>query len=42
GSFLLQAWVGSGWQFLLLHLVAGMAHGGIETGVTALLAKYTP
>jgi DHA1 family multidrug resistance protein-like MFS transporter len=41
GSFLLQAWVGSGWQFLLLHLVAGMAHGGIVTGVTALLARYT-
>jgi DHA1 family multidrug resistance protein-like MFS transporter len=41
GSFLLQAWVGSGWQFLLLHLVAGIAHGGIVTGVTALLARYT-
>jgi DHA1 family multidrug resistance protein-like MFS transporter len=41
GSFLLQAWVGSGWQFLLLHLVAGVAHGGIVTGVTALLARYT-
>jgi DHA1 family multidrug resistance protein-like MFS transporter len=41
GSFLLQVWVGSSWQFLLLHLVAGMAHGGIVTGVTALLARYT-
>jgi DHA1 family multidrug resistance protein-like MFS transporter len=41
GSFMLQAWVISGWQFLLLHLVAGIAHGGIVTGVTALLARYT-
>jgi DHA1 family multidrug resistance protein-like MFS transporter len=40
-SFLLQVWVGSGWQFLLLHLVAGITHGGIVTGVTALLARYT-
>ena len=37
-SFLLQAWVGSGWQFLSLHLLAGIAHGGIATGVSALLA----
>jgi MFS transporter, DHA1 family, multidrug resistance protein len=41
GSFLLQAGVGSGWQFLLLHLVAGIAHGGIVTGVSALLARFT-
>ncbi len=40
-SFLLQAWVGSGWQFLSLHLLAGIAHGGIATGVSALLARYT-
>jgi DHA1 family multidrug resistance protein-like MFS transporter len=40
-SFLLQVWVGSGWQFLALHLMAGIAHGGIVTGVTALLARYT-
>jgi DHA1 family multidrug resistance protein-like MFS transporter len=40
-SFLLQGWVGSGWQFLLLHLVAGIAHGGVVTGVSALLARYT-
>jgi len=41
-SFFLQAWVGSGWQFLALQLLAGIAHGGIVTGVTALLARYTP
>jgi DHA1 family multidrug resistance protein-like MFS transporter len=40
-SFLLQVWVVSGWQFLALHLMAGIAHGGIVTGVTALLARYT-
>ena len=40
-SFSLQAWVGSSWQFLLLQLVAGIAHGGIVTGVSALLARYT-
>jgi DHA1 family multidrug resistance protein-like MFS transporter len=40
-TFLLQVWVVSGWQFLLLHIVAGIAHGGIVTGVTALLARYT-
>jgi DHA1 family multidrug resistance protein-like MFS transporter len=40
-SFFLQAWVGSGWQFLALQLLAGIAHGGIVTGVTALLARYT-
>jgi DHA1 family multidrug resistance protein-like MFS transporter len=41
GSFFLQAWVGSSWQFLLLQVVAGIAHGGIVTGVSALLARYT-
>jgi DHA1 family multidrug resistance protein-like MFS transporter len=41
-TFLVQVWVSSGWQFLLLHIAAGMAHGGIVTGVTALLARYTP
>lgn len=40
-SFFLQAWVGSGWQFLALQLLAGIAHGGIVTGVTALLARYS-
>jgi MFS transporter, DHA1 family, multidrug resistance protein len=40
-SFLLQVAVDSGWQFLALHLMAGIAHGGIVTGVTALLARYT-
>jgi len=40
-SFFLQVWVGSGWQFLALHLLAGIAHGGIVTGVSALLARYT-
>jgi DHA1 family multidrug resistance protein-like MFS transporter len=40
-SFSLQVWVGGGWQFLALQLMAGIAHGGIVTGVTALLARYT-
>jgi len=40
-SFFMQVWVGSGGQFLALHLLAGIAHGGIVTGVSALLAKYT-
>jgi len=40
-AFFLQIWVGSGWQFLVLQLMAGIAHGGIVTGVTALLARYT-
>ena len=40
-SFLLQAWAGSGWQVLLLQFLAGIAHGGIVTGVSALLARYT-
>jgi DHA1 family multidrug resistance protein-like MFS transporter len=40
-SFFLQVWVGRGWQFLALHLMAGVAHGGIVTGVTALLARFT-
>jgi MFS transporter, DHA1 family, multidrug resistance protein len=40
-SFFLQGWVGSGGQFLALHLLAGVAHGGIVTGVSALLARFT-
>lgn len=40
-SFVLQAYTSQGWQFLLLHLGAGVAHGGILTGVGALLARYT-
>ena len=40
-SFLLQAWAGSGWQVLLLQFLAGISHGGIVTGVSALLARYT-
>jgi DHA1 family multidrug resistance protein-like MFS transporter len=40
-SFFLQAWADSGWQFLALQFLAGIAHGGIVTGVTALLAKYS-
>jgi DHA1 family multidrug resistance protein-like MFS transporter len=40
-SFLLQAWAGSGWQVLLLQFLAGIANGGIVTGVSALLARYT-
>lgn len=40
-SFGLQGWVGSSWQFLALQIVAGIAHGGIVTGVSALLARYT-
>jgi DHA1 family multidrug resistance protein-like MFS transporter len=40
-SFLLQGIVTSGWQFLLLQVFAGIAHGGVVTGVSALLARYT-
>jgi MFS transporter, DHA1 family, multidrug resistance protein len=40
-SFLLQSWAGSGWHVLLLQVLAGVAHGGIVTGVSALLARYT-
>jgi DHA1 family multidrug resistance protein-like MFS transporter len=40
-SFLLQAWADSGWQVLLLQFLAGIANGGIVTGVSALLARYT-
>jgi DHA1 family multidrug resistance protein-like MFS transporter len=40
-AFLLQVWAGSGWQFILLQVLAGTAHGGIITGVSALLARYT-
>jgi DHA1 family multidrug resistance protein-like MFS transporter len=40
-SFFLQAWVDRSGQFLALQLLAGIAHGGIITGVTALLARYT-
>ncbi|MFO7709966.1 MAG: MFS transporter [Desulfobacterales bacterium] len=40
-SFLLQGVATSGWQFLVLQLFAGIAHGGVVTGVSALLARYT-
>jgi DHA1 family multidrug resistance protein-like MFS transporter len=40
-SFLLQSVATSAWHFLLLQVAAGIAHGGIITGVSALLAKYT-
>jgi DHA1 family multidrug resistance protein-like MFS transporter len=40
-SFLLQAWSYRSWQFLALQLLAGIAHGGIVTGVSALLARHT-
>jgi DHA1 family multidrug resistance protein-like MFS transporter len=40
-SFALQSRVDSSWQFLFLQFFAGIAHGGIVTGVGALLAKYT-
>jgi DHA1 family multidrug resistance protein-like MFS transporter len=40
-SFLLQGVVTSGWQFLALQVLAGIAHGGVVTGVSALLARYT-
>jgi DHA1 family multidrug resistance protein-like MFS transporter len=40
-SFLLQAWAASGMQVLVLQFLAGIAHGGIVTGVSALLARYT-
>jgi DHA1 family multidrug resistance protein-like MFS transporter len=40
-AFLLQVWADSGWQFILLQVLAGIAHGGIITGVSALLARYT-
>ncbi len=40
-SFLLQGVVTSGWQFLVLQVFAGIAHGGVVTGVSALLARYT-
>lgn len=40
-SFLLQGWVLNGWQLLFLQLFSGIAHGGLVTGVGALLANYT-
>ncbi|MEJ5357837.1 MAG: MFS transporter [Desulfobacterales bacterium] len=40
-AFLLQVVTERSMAFLLLHLVAGIAHGGIVTGVSALLARYT-
>lgn len=40
-AFLLQVATQDPIGFLLLHLFAGMAHGGIVTGVSALLARYT-
>lgn len=40
-AFLLQVVTERSSAFLLLHLLAGIAHGGIVTGVSALLARYT-
>jgi DHA1 family multidrug resistance protein-like MFS transporter len=31
----------SAWYFLFLQVAAGIAHGGVITGVSALLARYT-
>ncbi|MFZ7125449.1 MAG: MFS transporter [Desulfobacterales bacterium] len=39
--FLLQCWVTSGWQLLVLQILAGVALGGIVPGISALLAAYT-
>ena len=41
GSFLLQSMATSAWYFLFLQVAAGIAHGGVITGVSALLARYT-
>jgi MFS transporter, DHA1 family, multidrug resistance protein len=41
GSFLLQSMATNAWHFLFLQVAAGMAHGGVITGVSALLARYT-
>jgi DHA1 family multidrug resistance protein-like MFS transporter len=41
GSFLLQSMATGAWYFLFLQVAAGMAHGGVITGVSALLARYT-
>ncbi|RPJ74029.1 MAG: MFS transporter [Desulfobacteraceae bacterium] len=40
-SFTFQSLATSGWMFLLLQVFAGIAHGGVVTGVSALLARYT-
>jgi DHA1 family multidrug resistance protein-like MFS transporter len=40
-AFLLQVQAAAGWQFLALQAAAGMAHGGMVTGISVLLAKYT-
>jgi DHA1 family multidrug resistance protein-like MFS transporter len=40
-SFLLQSMATSAWYFLFLQVAAGMAQGGVITGVSALLARYT-
>jgi DHA1 family multidrug resistance protein-like MFS transporter len=40
-SFLLQSVATSGWHFLFLQVAAGIASGGVITGVSALLARYT-
>jgi DHA1 family multidrug resistance protein-like MFS transporter len=31
----------SAWYFLFLQVAGGIAHGGVITGVSALLARYT-
>jgi DHA1 family multidrug resistance protein-like MFS transporter len=41
GSFLLQSMATGAWYFLFLQVAAGIAHGGVITGVSALLARYT-
>jgi DHA1 family multidrug resistance protein-like MFS transporter len=40
-SFLLASMATNAWHFLFLQVAAGMAHGGVITGVSALLARYT-
>jgi DHA1 family multidrug resistance protein-like MFS transporter len=40
-SFLLQGWVASGWQLLLLQVLLGIGLGGIIPGISALLACAT-
>ncbi len=40
-AFALQVATAQRFAFLLLHIIAGIAHGGIVTGVSALLARYT-
>jgi MFS transporter, DHA1 family, multidrug resistance protein len=39
--YLPQSMVSSGWQLIVLQALAGIAVGGILTGISALLAKFT-